>query len=861
MKIKRAFPDWLIGVLLTLFFLFITLTGVFNFTDVLELRTFDLRAKIAAPDSRDPDIELVVISEDDLSELGRFPWPRDVLAKAIQNLALSGAKIIALNILFPEPEESAGLKTVRGLKQEFDILGLGKEGPVQLFYSKLAQAVQDLDNDAKLRKAMKDADNVVLPVYFDMTSAGTDSKIPVFLTKHAYKLVKGVNREWAVASLIWASKVSPLLPAFSEVAAGIGHNNLLKDEDGSVRNQIHVLGYQKDLYFPSFPMAIVKAFKGLKDEDISVVLSEGVLIRATPSSLIRVPVMDSSMRTIISWNKGPNGAFHQTPFSKVYKNEIQTSLFKDKIVIIGPTAPGIGDRFVTPISAHLPGVEIVANSVSNILKQNFFSRPPWTVFVELGVLIFFGLFTAFVLPRLKAGMGAVTALGLFLAYGLIGTILFFSQQTWLKITPPLLLLVIGYILVTSKKFFITEKNKERVEADSVETNKMLGLSFQQQGMLDLAFEKFRKIPLEEKGVKDLLYNLALDFERKRQFSKALAAYSSIVADGVNFKDLDERIPKLKGAEATMIFQGTGGTAHPGDIGATLAVMDTKPTLGRYEVVGELGRGAMGVVYKGEDPKIHRTVAIKTVRLSEFEEEIVDEMKERFFREAESAGLLTHPNIVTIYDCGEEHDLAFIAMEYLDGEDLQKYTTKTNLLPLRESLSTVARVAEALDYAHGKSVVHRDIKPANIMRLKGTGEIKVTDFGIARITTSSKTKTGVVLGTPSYMSPEQVAAKKVDGRSDIFSLGVVLFELLTGEKPFTADDITSLMYQIAKEKHASIRILNPKVPPVVEKIIDKALEKDETRRYQKAGHMAEHLKKVIARIDEVTAKKASQAKPS
>jgi len=281
-----------------------------------------------------------------------------------------------------------------------------------------------------------------------------------------------------------------------------------------------------------------------------------------------------------------------------------------------------------------------------------------------------------------------------------------------------------------------------VEADSIETNKMLGLSFQQQGMLDLALDKFRGVPLEEEGAKDLLYNLGLDYERKRQFSKALSTYRLIIEDGTNFKDLDERIPKLKRAEATMIFGTTTG-GHPGDIGATLIDMETKPTLGRYEVSGELGRGAMGVVYKGQDPKIRRTVAIKTVNLSDFDEQDVKAIKDRFFREAESAGLLTHPNIVTIYDCGEEHDLAYIAMEYLEGEDLERYTVNGNLLPLREVLSIVASVAEALEYAHGRDIVHRDIKPANIMRIKGSNETKVTDFGIARITSSSQTKTGVV----------------------------------------------------------------------------------------------------------------------
>lgn len=858
MRVKKIFPDWLIGVLLTLFFLFITLTGVLDFPEAIEMKAFDLRARLAAPEDRNPDIELVVISEEDLSELGRFPWPRDILAQGIRNLSLAGARVIALNIYFPEPEESSGLKAIRILKEAYEGLGLTQDSAAQAFGKKLSQSLTDLDNDATLYKAIKEAGNVVLPVYFDTLSSGRDTKAPEFIVKNSYKKVKGTKEEWAVGSLRWFSKLRPLLPSFAEVAAGIGHNNLFTDDDGSIRNQVHVVGYLKDTYFPSFSVLIAKTFKGLKDEDILVSLGEEIQFTVSPSTSIRVPVVDPQMRTLVSWNMGPGVAFHHTPFVKVFKNEIQTSLFRDKIVIIGPTAPGIGDRFVTPVSGALPGVEVVANSVANILTQSFFSRPLWIIFLELGILVLFGLFITLLLPRLKAGMGAWTTLLLFLVYGTAGTVLFFTQHVWLKVSPPMLLLVLGYILVMSKKFLLTEKTKEKVESDSVETNKMLGLSFQQQGMLDLALEKFHKLPLEEEGIKDLLYNLGLDFERKRQFSKALATYKHIIEDGKNFKDLDERVPKLKGAEATMIFKGAG--PHPGDIGATLAVMDTKPTLGRYEISGELGRGAMGVVYKGEDPKIHRTVAIKTLRLSEFEEDVAGEIKERFFREAESAGLLTHPNIVTIFDCGEEHDLAYIAMEYLDGEDLEKFTRKGSLLPLRDTLFLVAHVADALDYAHSKSIVHRDIKPANIMRLKENKDIKVTDFGIARITTSSKTKTGLILGTPSYMSPEQVAAKKVDGRSDIFSLGVVLFEMLTGQKPFEADDLTSLMYKIAREKHSSPRSLNPKIPQVVEKIIDKAMEKDPEKRYQKAGQMAEHLRKVIAKIDEVKARKEAPAKP-
>ncbi|MFC1533415.1 CHASE2 domain-containing protein [Thermodesulfobacteriota bacterium] len=856
MNIKKTIPDWIMGVAVTLFFLFITLTGVLDFTDAIEMKTFDFRAKLAAPVEINPDIELVVITDEDLAELGRFPWPRSYLAQGINNLAMAGARVIALNIMFAEPEESAGLRALKDLKESFDSLGLAQKGAGLSFYKKLSQVETDLDNDAKLYIAIKKAGNVVLPVYFDLSSSVIDKEAPDFIIRHSFKHIKGLDDEWAVQSMFWLSKITPLLPSFAEVAASIGHINLFPDDDGAIRSQIHVLGYLKDIFFPSYTVAIVKTFLGLKDEDVFVSMGEGINLKVSPSSVVQIPVIDYEMKTLLNWSAGPGIAFRQTPFSKVYKNQIQTSLFKDKIVIIGPTAAGIGDRYVTPISGQLPGVEVVANSVANILNKRFFSRPEWVKLLEVGLLIVFGCFISFVLPRLKAGMGAITTLSLFLAYGLMGIVLFFSYNIWIKVSSPVLLLIVGYILIISKQFLITERTKEKVEADSVETNKMLGLSFQQQGMLDLALEKFRKIPVEEEGAKDLLYNLGLDFERKRQFSKALSTYSLVIEDGQNYKDLDERVPKLKGAEATMIFGGGGG-GHPGDIGATIMNMDTKPTLGRYEVVDELGRGAMGVVYKGEDPKIHRTVAIKTVKLSDFDEDILDEMKERFFREAESAGLLTHPNIVTIYDAGEEHDLAYIAMEFLNGKDLEEYTKKGHLFPLRETLSVTAQVADALDFAHGKGIVHRDIKPANIMQIEETQEIKVTDFGIARITSSSKTKTGVIMGTPSYMSPEQVAGKKVDGRSDIFSLGVVLFELLCGEKPFGGEDMTSLMYKIAKEKHPSVRSINPRVPQVLEKIIDKALEKDQEKRYQKAGQMSEHLKSVVARIDEIKEKKNDQ----
>jgi serine/threonine-protein kinase len=270
----------------------------------------------------------------------------------------------------------------------------------------------------------------------------------------------------------------------------------------------------------------------------------------------------------------------------------------------------------------------------------------------------------------------------------------------------------------------------------------------------------------------------------------------------------------------------------------------QPTaLGRYQVVKELGRGAMGIVYLGKDPTIQRFVAIKTMRLDEIDN--ADELKEfrdRFFREAESTGRLSHPNIVTVYDAGEQDGLAYIAMEYLEGTLLGNYCVKGSFLPAKQVLQIVATVAEALDYAHSQEVVHRDIKPANIMILRNR-LVKVMDFGIAKVASHSKTQTSMILGTPRYMSPEQTAGKSVDGRSDVFSLGIVLFELLTGEKPFDADNMPALALKISKAPHPPLLKFRRDLPTRVQSIIDRALQKEVSHRYRHASDFAQDLRDV------------------
>lgn len=271
-------------------------------------------------------------------------------------------------------------------------------------------------------------------------------------------------------------------------------------------------------------------------------------------------------------------------------------------------------------------------------------------------------------------------------------------------------------------------------------------------------------------------------------------------------------------------------------------------LGRYRIERALGRGSMGMVYLGHDPQIDRAVAIKTLVLArEFEGVELAEARTRFFREAEMAGRLQHADIVTIFDAGEEQDLAFIAMEFVNGRDLQAHTLKGRLLPVAVVLPTLARVATALAYAHRQGVVHRDIKPANVMVDLASGGVKVTDFGIARIVDASRTRTGMVLGTPSFMSPEQMAGRQVDGRSDLYSLGVTLFQLLTGALPHESESMARLMYQITNARAPDVRSLRPDLSETLANVVALALEKRPETRYADGDQFAADLRTVAARL--------------
>ena len=824
--------DWFLGLVIALLLL---MTISSTFVQSLERWAYDVgvRASDLEPSSR---IAVIGIDDQSIANIGRWPWPRDVHASMIDLLARSGAKVVGYMSFFFEPQRDPGLQYIDRLIGVYQSLPVEEQGNLGEMASVLLEAEDALNTDRKLSNSIASAGNVVLPMLFQLgePKGNPDQPLPNYVLANALDNVVdrvGANEQYSYPDPT-RKAVSPI-PEIALGANAIGHLNTIPDVDGSTRSEPLVLRYY-DRYFPSFSLMLAARSLNIGPNDIEVRLGEGV--RLGNLEIGTDPYLH--MLTYFYKDRAAGPAFQVDSFYDVASGRIDPAKYRDKIVLVGATASGVGAYQVTPVSPAMAPVLTQAHTVSSILEEDFFKVPSWATWAQFGVYVLIALYIIVLLPRLSAGPAAAVTLALLVALLATHYLLMTVQLTWLRLMSSAMLLVIGHLALATKRFIVTERGKVRSDMESAESNRMLGLAFQGQGQLDMAFDKFRQVPLNEK-LMDNLYSLALDFERKRQFNKAETVYEHMASFDSDFRDLSQRRGRAKQMSETVML--AGASSHPG---GTMALGDgtEKPMLGRYQVEKELGKGAMGVVYFGRDPKIGRTVAIKTMALaSEFEADELEDVKKRFFREAETAGRLNHPHIVTIYDAGEEHDLAYIAMEFLKGADLTGYCKPGTLLPLPQTMGLLERVAEALDFAHQQNVVHRDIKPANIMWDRNTDSVKVTDFGIARITDSSRTKTGMVLGTPSYMSPEQLAGAKVTGQSDLFSLGVTLYQLACGRLPFGGESMTQLMYKIANEEPVDIQSINPAVPDSLAKIIQRALAKDMPSRFQTGREMAQALR--------------------
>lgn len=836
--------DWFAGL-----FFILAATVIYTITDfagALERRFYDVASTAS---SRQPSDRIAIIAIDDqsISNLGRWPWPRSYQANLIDLLAQAKAKTVVQTVFFFEPQKDAGLVYIKKLKEL-----AGSPDSVfenrELMDKTFAEAEAALDTDTALAKSLHSAGNVLLPSVFALgePQGKPDTALPPFVLKHSLDEGGGFSQP--------AQRGQFPIALLGNEAAAVGHLNQFIDQDGAVRTEPLLVNY----FGKAIPsMALLAALKSLNLSPADIRLNEGDSVQ-----LGRLKIKtDSSAMMLPQFYKDRDGhpAFQVDSFYDVVSGKIPLSKYADKIVIIGATAAGVGVQFPVPGHAALSPAETIAHITSSILSEHFIVQPAWSVWVGLAALLFVGSYVVFGLPRLSAGAAAFATATLLLVlifaeYGLLA-----GASMWLELLLPVLVLITGHVGLTTKRFLMTEAGKVKSDEESAETNRMMGLALQGQGQLDMAFDRFRRVPGND-AVLGNLYSLALDFERKRQFNKAQAVYEHIAGVDANFKDVQQKLHRAKHLSETVIL---GGGGHPGGSIVLDAASMEKPMLGRYQVEKELGKGAMGVVYQGKDPKIGRVVAIKTMALSEeFSGDDLVDARERFFREAETAGRLQHQNIVTIFDAGEEHDLAYIAMEFLKGKDLSEHTRPGNLMPVALVISVVSRVAQALDYAHRQQVVHRDIKPANIMYERDSDTVKVTDFGIARITDSSKTKTGLVLGTPSFMSPEQLAGKKVDGRSDLYSLGVMLYQLLTGVLPFRGESMAELMYKIANEEAADVRTHRAEISEALFNVLKKAMNKQPESRYQTGAAFSDELLRCIPTSEksmpEITSSQTSQS---
>jgi CHASE2 domain-containing sensor protein len=830
-------------ILITCFLVVLVFAGLsfykFRPLERVEKGVYILESRLSLEEGRsDQKIMLVEIDQRSINLLGSWPWPRHLLAEMVDLLRSGGATLICLDVPVMERQVDRSLEGLKRFRQKIETLALSTKDPgAEWIQEDLARLQESADDDQQLVNTIRQQGNVILPVMsrLEKGQRGVATDRDAILSRD-FLGERNISPELKEA--ISVDRLFLPFPKLAQAASGLGYVSSNPREGGDGVSYRLVFSYDGSL-LPSLPLRAAIAYMGLQPRQVVVEKGE---IKLKGQS---IPLTRGKMW--IKFNKGML-SYPTYSFADLLHAPKLPSLIAGRVALIGCVFTESGN-LKTPFSQNISDLQMTACVLENILNRSVMRRPSYLFYVEILAILIIGAFGSLFFPR----MGQLGRLGLTLALValIFGTAfaLLAMMGVWLKSVYIAGCIFTLYIIVSASQLAASGW----VSMGSTEVDRAVGLAFQKEGLLDLAFGKFRQLPMDDE-TKLLLYNLGIGYEAKQMTRRALSVYKYIRAKG-SFKDIDARILKLTEADDSsfvLIDPRISGSA-PVDA----KPIDERTRVGRFEILGVLGRGSVSVVLKALDPKLNRLLALKTLRfLDEFDEDVIEEIKARFFREAEIAGKLYHPSIVTIHELGEDGDLTYLAMEFLDGIDLEKFVTKDRLLPFFKVLRVVMSVAEALEYAHRANVIHRDIKPANIMLLK-SGGVKVTDFGIAKAISSSRTKTGVILGTPNYMSPEQIMGQRIDYRSDIFSLGVLFFQLLTGELPFQGDNLSSLLYQITQTRHPKLRDFNPKLPAACDQIIDKALTKNPGERFKSAGEMASTVRLLASKIEHAIRKRPNQ----
>jgi eukaryotic-like serine/threonine-protein kinase len=826
MALNKIKPDYLAGIFVLLLFIILTF---FNWPliDNIDKYLFRAGSGLISGNGSFSNEDLVIARVDSrgIEKQGNKDNSYDqAFLKLTETLSQGGAKVIAFTYLPTKKQPVPAIDVVRRFSGEIKSYPQDKKS--SQFREFLDESIKRLEEE--LIKEGQSPDfpvlkgPVILPVT-DMLPGAISYKTPDFLDAS--------NMDAALLESISTQTLASTYPELMKSAAGTGYSGIYNTSINEIYYPVYT-GYKGSLV-PGLALRMAILYHGVKPAQVraneSEIVIKDIVIPLINGRMYATYQDDPTSYSVINYEKIINGKGPDV---------------KGKVVIVEVIGTGIKTPHVSSQDTAL-----IAGQFLDIMNGSAASRPAYLVYIEI---LAFALLI-FVFIRLTSSKGHfkrfIYGLDLILLLMVIVFVFLSLNGVWVKTGN----MIFGTVLLS---LFLAVKYdpSTSVKVRAYETSRILGLNLQSQGELDEAFHEFKSLPLD-KETKDLIYSLGLEFEKKNMPVKAVELYSYINKSG-GFRDLDDRIPMLKASDYASTMGSYRGINDSASVLSDSSV-NARSMVGRYKIIGQIGKGSMGLVYKAQDPKINRLVAIKTIRFSdEFEEDVIKEIKERFFMEAEIAGKLSHQAIVTIHDVGDDRDLTYMAMEYLEGEDLDKFIKKANLLPVRTVLNIVTQIAEALDYAHRDGVIHRDIKPANVMLLKN-GQVKVTDFGIAKAISSSKTKTGVILGTPNYMSPEQIMGQKIDSKSDIFSLGVLFYQLLTGELPFHGDNLSGLLYQITQVSHTPCREYNHRIPKACEQILDRALAKDPAQRFRTAGQMAHILRVLGEKMDQLKIKKAEQ----
>jgi serine/threonine-protein kinase len=710
------------------------------------------------------DIAIVGIDDRTVGLVGKWPWSREKVARLVDAISNQGPRTIVLDMTFAPDEYQ-----------------------------------QSVGYNDSLAAAFSRAGNVVFGFHYSQNDPASGLLLPNGIMKSALRRFDNQSA-FAQYPPPAAARLHPPDGALVDAADYVGFVNVSIDNDRKVRWQPLMVSFRGE-FFPSIHIAAAASYLGLKQHDLQIRVGTGI---SMGSQLIPT---DSRGQMNVNF-VGPAGTYKMFSAADLLNKQISPHELTGKMVLVGFTASGATNKYSTPVGSSLPGLELNANIIENILHDSVLRGNSGKVNINLFILIAIGVFCALILPKISL-INRIAVLVIFLVVLLnLNYILFttFNQvtRTFYPALEIVFFLAAAPIIKTTKE----SKAEDDDDEDEVDYESLLSSG-------------------RGSGIQDRTAHVAT----QSTFNQTAGKRTSISS----------------GTGTMYISPATAPLGQKETAPTSVATLEPPPTdhFGRYRILRAIGKGAMGMVYQGLDPAIDRSVALKTIRVDQgADPQETEELRERLTREAKAAGKISHPNIVTIYDVGEENGMQYVAMEYLEGNTLENLLRRGIDWDYRTISKVMIQTCEALDYAHENGIVHRDIKPANIMILEGN-KVKVMDFGIARVERSaSLTQTGTALGTPNYISPEQLKGQPVDRRSDIFSLGVVFYEVLTHEKPFKGDTISALIYSILHTDPPRPSETNLDIPRIFDKIIAKALVKDPDLRFQRAKDIADILRKLI-----------------